>query len=248
MEIFAGPHVCVEEISSGNVRTHYQRSHDDQRPGDFSTHDAERTLVSKNRGRKVRVDLRKNRGKPARDKSEWTRKHREGDRKSEETQQVENVRAKGDLSRKRTIIVEDGASESKTLRAGVVVTVRGLICEVDDGEAIWACTVRGIVRTRPSTSERPSPSATESTSSRSHMAKNRPDDQRVAGSPEGVIEDVEPGARFRAAVRATRASHRRQRRPVVTVMAADQPTLLDRTSLIDTSSPYTKAECYRPFA
>ncbi|MFQ5411475.1 MAG: ribosome small subunit-dependent GTPase A [Phycisphaerae bacterium] len=99
-------------------------------------------------GKKIRVDLRKNREKTARDKGQWTRHHRDGSVKSDDAAKWESVRAKGDLSRKRTIIEGNETSDISQLRDGIVVRMRGLVAEVDDGEAVWACTVRRLLRTR----------------------------------------------------------------------------------------------------
>jgi ribosome biogenesis GTPase len=60
----------------------------------------------------------------------------------------ESVRAKGSLSRKRTIILRDDDQADSELIRGVVVTLRGLVAEVDDGQRVWACTVRRVLRTR----------------------------------------------------------------------------------------------------
>jgi ribosome biogenesis GTPase len=100
------------------------------------------------RGRKVRVDLRKNRGKIARDKRDLTRRLHVGDESVEDLAREESVRPKGDLSRKRTIVIEEQGADRKDLRDGVVVSVRGLIAEVDDGVQRWACTIRRLLRTR----------------------------------------------------------------------------------------------------
>src|SRR5438067_12214802 len=61
--------------------------------------------------KKVRVDLRKNRTKPPRERG-WTRGFQEHGFTDEATPGAERVRAKGDLSRRRTIIQEaaDAAS------------------------------------------------------------------------------------------------------------------------------------------
>lgn len=100
------------------------------------------------RGRKVRVDLRKNRAKPARDKSEWTRKLREADVAAEDTEFVESVRHKGDQSRKRTVVLHDEPDVLVEQHSGTVTTVRGLFVEVDEGAQRWACTIRRMLRTR----------------------------------------------------------------------------------------------------
>lgn len=109
---------------------------------------ADEKKPSKPPGRKIRVDLRKNREKPPRKKREWTRLFREEDIAQEDAQQEERVRAKGRLSRKRTVVIRDEAPDGRSWRSGTVVAARGLIAEVDDGERTWACTVRRLLRTR----------------------------------------------------------------------------------------------------
>lgn len=100
------------------------------------------------KGRKVRIDLRKNRAGVVRDKSELTRRLKRGDESVDDEGQVQNVRAKGDLSRKRTIIIEDEGQTRGDLHDGVVLAMRGLVVEVDDEVRRWACTVRRMLRTR----------------------------------------------------------------------------------------------------
>src|SRR3974390_1986807 len=56
--------------------------------------------------KKVRVDLRKNRSKPPRPQG-WTRGFQEHGFAEDATPGQERVRAKGELSRKRTIIQDD---------------------------------------------------------------------------------------------------------------------------------------------
>src|SRR4051812_14769653 len=56
--------------------------------------------------KKVRVDMRKNRSKPPREQG-WTRDFREHGFADEATAHDERVRAKGDLSRRRTIMQQD---------------------------------------------------------------------------------------------------------------------------------------------
>ena len=58
--------------------------------------------------RKVRVDLRRNRAKRARTK-DWSGLLREPEQGQSDPQASERVAAKGDLSRKRTIVVPEGA-------------------------------------------------------------------------------------------------------------------------------------------
>lgn len=100
----------------------------------------------KKKGKKVRVDFRRNRAQPARDNS-WTRQYREHGFKHTEPVTRESLNPKGDLSRKRTII-EDADLSHLDLREGKVLAMRGLIAEVDDGDQVWPCTVRRILRTR----------------------------------------------------------------------------------------------------
>src|SRR6185436_13244854 len=64
--------------------------------------------------KKVRVELRKNRAKPPRQK-DFTRGYQEHGFENEATLSQERVRTKGDLSRRRTIIQDD------TGTAGAVV-------------------------------------------------------------------------------------------------------------------------------
>lgn len=98
---------------------------------------------------KVRVDFRRNRAKPAREK-DWTRLAPGNEGDQTDPTQSERVVAKGDLSRKRTIVVDEHGDPAKSAatRSGTVVTFFGRIAEVDDGQRVWPCTVRRILRTR----------------------------------------------------------------------------------------------------
>jgi ribosome biogenesis GTPase len=100
------------------------------------------------KGKKIRVDLRKNREKTARDKSALSRHLKGGDPLAEDTSQGEAVRAKGELSRKRTIIVGQDEALDAPLLDGTVIADRGQIAEVDDGCQVWGCTVSRMLRTR----------------------------------------------------------------------------------------------------
>ncbi|MCH8878736.1 MAG: ribosome small subunit-dependent GTPase A [Planctomycetes bacterium] len=100
----------------------------------------------KKKGKKVRVAFRRNRTQPARDKS-WTRQFNEHGFENTDTVNRESLIPKGDMSRKRTIIEDEDTSELN-LREGRAIAMRGLIVEVDDGERVWPCTVRRILRTR----------------------------------------------------------------------------------------------------
>ena len=109
--------------------------------------------------KKVRVDLRKNRSKPPRER-DWTRGFHDHGFAEEGTRHDERVRAKGDLSRRRTIVQEEntaaavqGAAEmpavdSSTCLPGRVLRVYGLasVVETDDGRQ-FRCAVRRLLRT-----------------------------------------------------------------------------------------------------
>src|SRR5260370_33895471 len=56
--------------------------------------------------KKVRVDLRKNRSKPARQRG-WTRSFQEHGGEDDQARSKESVRPKGEMSRRRTIIQDD---------------------------------------------------------------------------------------------------------------------------------------------
>ena len=101
--------------------------------------------------RKVRVDFKQNRQQRRRS-DDWTQRFHAGDDKLDDERQSESVRAKGDLSRKRTVIVDDNdvpvVDESQWRRA-CVTKVHGLICYVDAADGgQWKCTVRRVLRTR----------------------------------------------------------------------------------------------------
>lgn len=115
--------------------------------------------------KKIRVELRKNRSKPPRRRN-WTRGFQEHGFTEDGTPADERVRAKGDLSRKRTIVQEEtsetsepGAAEMPAVDItaclpGRVLRVHGLqsIVEVEDGRQ-FRCAVRRLLRTL-STEER----------------------------------------------------------------------------------------------
>jgi ribosome biogenesis GTPase len=62
--------------------------------------------------KKIRVDLRKNRAKPPR-KHDWTSGFHQHGFEEEATAPGERVRARGDLSRRRTIVQEEGSGQSQ---------------------------------------------------------------------------------------------------------------------------------------
>jgi ribosome biogenesis GTPase len=144
--------------------------------------------------KKVRVELRKNRTKPPRQR-QWTRGFQEHGYSDEATVNDERVRAKGDLSRKRTIIQSedtpaDGhepaampAADAKTCLPGRILRVHRLQCvvEAEDGRQ-FRCVVRQLLRSL-STDER----NIVTTGDRVWF---RPPEGKQAD--EGLIESVEP--------------------------------------------------------
>jgi ribosome biogenesis GTPase len=108
-------------------------------------------MPSKRRkGRKVRVDFRQNRQQRRR-LDDWTRRYHDDQEKLVDERLSESVRAKGELSRKRTVIVdEDDAPvvDEALWQRGVVTAVHGLVSRVDDERGRnWDCTVRRVLRT-----------------------------------------------------------------------------------------------------
>jgi ribosome biogenesis GTPase len=108
--------------------------------------------------KKVRVDLRKNRAKPPRQRR-WTREFQAQGDAAAEAPLDERVRAKGELSRKRTIVQDEtpavqGQAPAEmpavdpSWRPGRVLRVHGLInvVEGDDGRQ-YRCAVRRLLRT-----------------------------------------------------------------------------------------------------
>src|SRR5947209_3329830 len=110
--------------------------------------------------KKVRVDLRKNRTKPPRDR-DWTRQFQEHGFQEDATLGQERVRAKGELSRRRTIITQESpantpaegqpddrpAADLSTCLTGRVLRVHGLasVVETDEGKQ-YRCAVRRLLR------------------------------------------------------------------------------------------------------
>jgi ribosome biogenesis GTPase len=108
--------------------------------------------------KKIRVDMRKNRSKPPRDR-QWTRGFEEHGFAEESTKSGERVRAKGDLSRRRTIVQEEAAGttgdapempavDASVCVPGRVLRVHGLysVVETEDGR-LFRCAVRRLLRT-----------------------------------------------------------------------------------------------------
>lgn len=160
--------------------------------------------------RKVRVNFRQNRQVRGRT-DDWTRQYRANEQRLDDTTRNESVRAKGDMSRKRTIIVDqnDLATVDESLwHRGTVTKVHGLLSTVnDDTGRSWRCTVRRILRTLLIDSRAP-------ISVGDHVWFS--DQTRTANAEaEGVIE--------RVAERTTRLSRRDRRKHEHTIVAnADQ--------------------------
>jgi len=151
--------------------------------------------------KKIRVELRKNRTKPPR-KHDYTRNFDE-DKDFTDGVSQERVRAKGDLSRKRTIMQDkttgaDGPDavdmpsvDSATHLAGRVLRVHGLqsVVQTEDGR-LHRCAVRRLLKSL-STDER----SVVVTGDRVWIRSAAPpsgDGKGVAGEGEGFIERVEP--------------------------------------------------------
>jgi ribosome biogenesis GTPase len=104
-----------------------------------------------NKKKKVRVELRKNRSKPPRE-NDITRSFKEDAAKAEDAHSNERVRAKGDISRYRTIVHDEATAEvrpamdAEAIR-GRVIRVHGLasVVETDSGRII-RCAVRRLLK------------------------------------------------------------------------------------------------------
>ncbi|HVS36278.1 MAG TPA: ribosome small subunit-dependent GTPase A, partial [Gemmataceae bacterium] len=158
--------------------------------------------------KKVRVDLRKNRSKPPRER-QWTKGFQQHGFEEEATRNDERIRAKGDLSRRRTIIQDETATEDGREAAampavdataalpGRVLRVHGLysVVQTEDGRQ-FRCVVRRVLRTL-AVDER----SIVTTGDRVWILP-APGERRGVGPPvdsseegatvEGVIERVEP--------------------------------------------------------
>jgi ribosome biogenesis GTPase len=189
--------------------------------------------MSKKKGKKTRIDLRKNREKSVRAEEDLTERYLAGDPELEDMPQIESVRAKGERSRKRTLFVIDDGATIGGLRDGIITTMRGLIAEVDEAGRSWPCVVRRLLRTRM-IRERHPVSVGDAVRFRAiDLARLEVEPGEDASFvPEGVIEEVLPR---RTAL--TRLFERRVQvlaanvDQVVIVVAADQPPL--RPHLID---------------
>jgi ribosome biogenesis GTPase len=147
--------------------------------------------------KKVRVDMRKNRSKPPRDR-QWTRGFQEHGYAEEATPPDERVRAKGELSRRRTIVQEAGgpdapAVDTNACQPGRVIRVHGLmnVVEAEDGRR-YHCAVRRLLRTI-ATDERNAVTCGDRVWFRTDgVAKESATAGDGTAELEGMIERVEP--------------------------------------------------------
>lgn len=95
------------------------------------------------------MDFRQNR-QPRRRTGDLTRRFRSDQDALIDHACVESVRAKGELSRKRTIIADEQDAplvDESLWRPGTVTAVHGLVCRVDADGRLWDCLVRRKLRT-----------------------------------------------------------------------------------------------------
>lgn len=105
-----------------------------------------------NKKKKVRVELRKNRARPPRG-NDLTRAYQEGGDTTDAVPSGERVRAKGDLSRYRTVVQDTAdasgmpAVDTAACVRGRVLRVHGLasVVEADDGR-IFRCAIRRLLK------------------------------------------------------------------------------------------------------
>ena len=158
----------------------------------------------------MRVDFRHNR-QPRRRSDEWTRRLRADEDRLIDERLSESVRAKGELSRKRTVIVDEDdtpAVAEALWRRGVVTAVHGLVCRVDDEHGrSWDCRVRRVLRTLL-IRQRSSVAVGDRVWFSDHAARHD-------GQPIGVIERVAPRS-------STLSRRDRRQREHVIVANADQ--------------------------
>ncbi len=158
--------------------------------------------------KKIRTEFRKNRVTRARS-SDWTKRFHTEDARQDESLHGERISGRGELTRKRTILVEDQASsavdgatvldvDSSTCLAGRVLSVQGLISTVQGADGLrYQCATRRLLKTL-------------STDQRHVVAAGDRVQFRPSPGNEGIIERVEPryGILSRASARpATRPGH-----------------------------------------
>ncbi|MCA9244364.1 MAG: ribosome small subunit-dependent GTPase A [Phycisphaerales bacterium] len=171
--------------------------------------------MSGKRPQKKRVSFKQNRGQRQR-QDDWTRRYH-GDRDAiEDAAGSESIRAKGDLSRKRTILVDDADApvvDRALWREGVVTRIEGIYCFTDavDNSGEWKLTVRRVLRTLM-IEERSAVAVGDRVWFSDQSAYH-------GGEQAGVIEQVEP--------RRTVLSRRdRRKREHVIVANADQTVIV----------------------
>jgi ribosome biogenesis GTPase len=175
--------------------------------------------------KKVRVSFRRNRSVRRR-RTDWTKTHREQEERAIDAETGERLAGKGDLSRRRTVTVRDeSAALPEGLHRGTVVAMRGLYADVDDGQRVWPCTVRRVLRTRLVEERHP---VTVGDHVLFHL--DQPSEGVVQ---EGVIEVVLPrSGQLRRRVRRRIQTLVANVDQVLIVSSADQPTpkphLIDR--------------------
>jgi ribosome biogenesis GTPase len=165
--------------------------------------------------KKVRVELRKNRTKPPRI-NDLTHQFQEDSGTAGDALSGERVRAKGDVSRHRTVMLTDGEGAmpeaTSEAIAGRVLRVHGLYTYVEvEDRRVFRCTTRRLLKSL-STDER-------SVVTTGDLVSIRPEPNNL----EGMIERVEP----RHGV-LTRASRRREH-----VVVANVDQLLIVMSLVE---------------
>lgn len=159
--------------------------------------------------KKIRVDFIKNRGKVPRE-NDFTRDFKSDSEKIDDLSGTEQVRAKGDISRKRTIITDDNqnisggeirpAADLANAIPGRVIQITGLtiLVQVEFG-IVYRCTVRRLLKTL-ATEERSAvtvgdkvwiiPQQVQSKQDAEKTDLNGPSDNSEL--PEGVVQTVEP--------------------------------------------------------
>jgi ribosome biogenesis GTPase len=202
-----------------------------------------------NKKKKVRVELRKNRSKPPRG-NDVTRAFQEDAARAEDAHPAaERVRAKGDVSRRRTIVQDEAAEgmpavDTAACVRGRVLRVHGLqsVVEADDGR-VFRCAVRrllkslatderGVVTTGDVVWVRPAAAGvrnqesgvrSQETGDNEAGSSLTPDSRLLTPPAEGMIERVEP----RRGV-LTRASRKREH-----VLVANVDQLVVVMSLVE---------------
>lgn len=139
--------------------------------------------------KKIRADFRKNRVTRART-SDWTKRFAAGEGEQDESARGERISGRGDLTRKRTILVDESTGDAGSgavldvdlteCLPGRVLSVQGLISTVEaaDGQ-IYQCATRRLLKTL-------------STDQRHVVAAGDRVMFRPAPGAEGIIERVEP--------------------------------------------------------